>query len=250
MSDDKGPAFLLPLNSQRYKVAFDEIKKINANFVIDFGCNECDFIFYLSRNPKCLKFIIGLDKDKYTLSKGYKYLMRFQNMSNISEKVTEVFLKQADITNISDDFVNQYKNCPIMTMIELIEHLSLEQVDVAMEQVLGRMKPQKLILTTPNIEYNHVIGEFYGRPSQYKFRHRDHKFEWTRQEFSEWVSKIASKYNYSVEISGIGCVSENEDHSKFGYASHCAIFSSSDEIKTEFTSPTKFDFQNKIYGAR
>lgn len=35
-------------------------------------------------------------------------------------------------------------------------------------------------MTTPNYEFNQLF------PGSRKFRHYDHKFEWTRQEFQTW----------------------------------------------------------------
>jgi hypothetical protein len=33
-----------------------------------------------------------------------------------------------------------------------------------------------------------------------KFRHPDHRSEWTRQEFQEWATGIARRYGYSVRF--------------------------------------------------
>ena len=63
--------FLKPLNTQRYLKAISFIKKENPNLIIDFGCNECNFIYYFTRNPTNINFIIGLDKD-LTILKEFK----------------------------------------------------------------------------------------------------------------------------------------------------------------------------------
>ncbi len=36
------------------------------------------------------------------------------------------------------------------------------------------------------------------------FRHHDHQFEWTREEFGRWAGEMAIKYGYTVEMSGVG----------------------------------------------
>ena len=36
------------------------------------------------------------------------------------------------------------------------------------------------------------------------FRHRDHRFEWTRAEFAAWSEQVAARHGYDVAISGIG----------------------------------------------
>jgi hypothetical protein len=41
------------------------------------------------------------------------------------------------------------------------------------------------------------------------FRHSDHRFEWSRQEFHQWAEEIAHKYGYDVRFSEIGAGDEN-----------------------------------------
>lgn len=41
------------------------------------------------------------------------------------------------------------------------------------------------------------------------FRHKDHRFEWTRKEFQIWAAKVAHRYGYSVSFQAIGPVDEN-----------------------------------------
>ena len=36
------------------------------------------------------------------------------------------------------------------------------------------------------------------------FRHRDHRFEWTRQEFQAWAARIAERFDYTVRFLPIG----------------------------------------------
>ncbi|EAY04259.1 hypothetical protein TVAG_390290 [Trichomonas vaginalis G3] len=248
--DKKGEAFLIPLNSQRYNTALQEAVKDNVKFIIDLGCNETDFLFYVSRNPQCVKFMIGIDKDKFILRRGYQTLQRFQMHSVDTTQSTPIYLKQDDITQLSDDIVNKFKNCPYVTMIEVIEHLPLESVDKAMDCILGKLQPQKVFLTTPNIEYNSVINEFYGNTRPYQFRHRDHKFEWTRKEFSEYVSKLTSKYDYDATVSGIGSIYPGEDHEKNGYASHSVVFTKKEKVQKDFEPPVTFDFMIELFSDR
>ena len=64
------------------------------------------------------------------------------------------------------------------------------------------MRPKIAIFTTPNKEYNVLFENFEG-----PFRHYDHKFEWTREEFNHWVQTcIIDKYpEYQVErFDGVG----------------------------------------------
>lgn len=61
-------------------------------------------------------------------------------------------------------------------------------------------RPRVVILTTPNSEYN---VKFTGLPAG-KFRHRDHRFEWTRSEFQEWTTAVAQRFGYTERLLPIG----------------------------------------------
>ena len=37
-----------------------------------------------------------------------------------------------------------------------------------------------------------------------QLRHRDHRFEWTRAEFTAWAETAAARHGYRVEIGTIG----------------------------------------------
>ena len=57
-----------------------------------------------------------------------------------------------------------------------------------------------------------------------KFRHADHKFEFTRQEFRTWAENIATIYDYTVEFNGVGQAPLNEQHLDVGTCTQIAIF--------------------------
>lgn len=97
--------------------------------------------------------------------------------------------------------------------------------------VLSSFRPKVLIVSTPNYEYNVILQR--SNPSSHeddpdektqsescKFRNHDHKFEWTREQFSRWALELATRHNYSVEFGGVGGSAELEP----GFASQIAIF--------------------------
>src|SRR5258708_7056752 len=89
-------------------------------------------------------------------------------------------------------------------VVEVIEHLDPPRL-TAFERVLFEFaRPGQIVLTTPNREYN-VKREAIGDS---RFRHPDHRFEWSRQEFQKWASAMASRFGYAVRFSGISTVDE------------------------------------------
>jgi hypothetical protein len=88
---------------------------------------------------------------------------------------------------------------------------------IAFERVLFEFaKPPTVVLTTPNKEYN-MNYEFLHDDDM---RHRDHRFEWTRQEFRDWANNVAEKFGYTVQFSEIGDVDET-----FGAPTQMGVFS-------------------------
>ncbi len=55
-------------------------------------------------------------------------------------------------------------------------------------------------MTTPNREYN---VRFESLPAG-SFRHGDHRFEWTREEFRAWCARQAERFDYGVEYFPVG----------------------------------------------
>jgi len=64
----------------------------------------------------------------------------------------------------------------------------------------GCAQPGTVVITTPNREYN---GKWETLPAG-KFRHRDHRFEWTRAEFQEWANRVAAAAGYQVRFLPVG----------------------------------------------
>ncbi|KAK6011652.1 hypothetical protein OSTOST_23255, partial [Ostertagia ostertagi] len=86
---------------------------------------------------------------------------------------------------------------------EIIEHIPKEDATRYVRSVLLNIRPQLFILSTPNHEYN----EAFGMPNG-KFRHDDHKFEFTRQQFRNWLHEILSDFpnDYEYAVSYVGNV--------------------------------------------
>jgi len=84
--------------------------------------------------------------------------------------------------------------------VEVVEHLDPPRL-AAFERVLfEHARPAVVVLTTPNREYN---VRFETLPEG-ELRHRDHRFEWTRSEFTDWAEGIAGRFGYSVRFLPVG----------------------------------------------
>lgn len=64
-----------------------------------------------------------------------------------------------------------------------IEHLFPETEMNLTYNIFGFMKPKVIVFTTPNSDYNILFG---AAKFPTGFRHDDHKFEWSREQFRDW----------------------------------------------------------------
>jgi hypothetical protein len=76
-------------------------------------------------------------------------------------------------------------------------------------------RPRTVVLTTPNREFN-VTWETLPAG---KFRHPDHRFEWTRDEFRTWAAGVAGRFGYEVRFLPVG-----PEHPEYGPPTQMGVF--------------------------
>jgi len=100
-------------------------------------------------------------------------------------------------------------------VVEVIEHLDEPRL-AAFERVLFEFaRPTTAVVTTPNVEFN---VRFPTLPAG-KFRHKDHRFEWTRTQFRAWADSVAARFGYLVRHLPVG-----PDDPEVGPPTQMAIF--------------------------
>jgi len=88
----------------------------------------------------------------------------------------------------------------LILAVEVIEHLDAPRL-AAFERVLFECaRPKTIVIPTPNREYN---VKWPALPAG-EFRHRDHRFEWTRAEFQDWAGRVAARFGYAVRFLPVG----------------------------------------------
>ena len=81
-------------------------------------------------------------------------------------------------------------------VVEVIEHLDAPRLAAFEQVVFAYARPSVVVITTPNREYNQLFPSL----SAGAFRHKDHRFEWTRAEFEQWGKKVATTHGYTVSF--------------------------------------------------
>ena len=83
--------------------------------------------------------------------------------------------------------------------VEVFEHLAPERLSVLETVLFRRLRPGRVVLTTPDADANPALGVPTGR-----FRHPDHRFEWGAARFAAWAEGAAARGGYRVRVTGIG----------------------------------------------
>ncbi len=82
----------------------------------------------------------------------------------------------------------------------MIEHLDEPRLSAFERVVFEFARPKIVVVTTPNVEYN---PKFPTLPAG-KFRHKDHRFEWTRWQFETWAQSVCARFGYTTTFAPIG----------------------------------------------
>jgi hypothetical protein len=88
------------------------------------------------------------------------------------------------------------------TIVEVVEHLDPPRLAAFERVVFVHAQPRVVVVTTPNVEYN---VRFETMPAG-SLRHRDHRFEWSRDEFGAWATAVAERRGYQIAFAPIGPV--------------------------------------------
>lgn len=191
------PERKISLNQQRLNKAVDFLKSSGAESVLDIGCGEGKLLKLLLKEMQ-FKKISGMDVAFSELQKAKENLYLDQASPIMKERIS---LFQGSVTYKDERF----KNFDAISLIEVIEHLDEERLPAMESIIFGFAKPQTVIISTPNEEYNVVFEKLDAD----HFRHDDHRFEWTRKQFRDWCNNICEKFKYQVEIHNVGDELEN-----------------------------------------
>jgi len=197
----------LSLNEQRVGAVVAALRASGAARVLDLGCAEGQLIRELLKYPQFTE-VVGLDVSWRVLEMARERLHLDRMLPPQRERVK---LLHGSLM-YRDKRLDGYDAA---AAVEVIEHLDPPRL-ASFERVLFEFaRPPTVIITTPNIEYN---VKFETLPAG-RFRHRDHRFEWTRAEFRAWAEQITARFGYHVRFLSIG-----DDDPTVGSPTQMAIF--------------------------
>ena len=196
----------ISLAERRNQAILEELRSCGATSVLDLGCGEGNLLRDLMKESQLAR-IMGMDVSLRSLEIAERRL-RLRDMPPEQRKR----LTLAHGSLIYRD--PRLAGADAAVAMEVVEHIDATKLGAFEDAILGSARPRTLIVTTPNREFNVLFENFKG-----PFRHRDHRFEWTRAEFQEWAGGAAERRGYSVSFRGVG--DENETH---GAPTQMAVF--------------------------
>jgi len=191
------------LNDSRYEWIADQLDVHRARSVVDFGAGEGKLAERLAYIPG-IESIWAVEPSARALKKAQK---RFEALTNrIGCSVPEA------VWGSLFYYDSQWKDKDAIVLCEVIEHIEEHRLPTIFNMILHDYFPKRLVVTTPNREYNAV----YQLETT---RHQDHRFEWSREQFESWCHNMNLHQIYTITFYGIG-----EEHPHYGCPTQAAIF--------------------------
>ena len=180
------------LNEQRIGAAIAAIKASGARRVLDLGCGEGNLLRALTKE-KSFTQIVGVDASHRALEIANRRL----HLERLPEKQrARLSLLHGSLT-YRDARLGGFEAAAVL---EVVEHLDPARLTAFERCLFEFARPQRVVLTTPNIDYN---VKFENLPAG-KLRHKDHRFEWTRAQFQAWGKSVCERFGYEVRFLPIG----------------------------------------------
>lgn len=196
-----------PLSDIRRHTVLEIIGQSGARRVGDLGCGEGLLLGELLHDIR-IEHIIGADVSIRSLQIAARRL-HLDTLPQTQRDRVEL-LKSA--LTYRDD---RLAGLDLAVLIEVIEHVDPSRLAAFERTVFGHAAPARVVVTTPNSEHN---VRYEGLPAG-AMRHHDHRFEWNREQFTQWAQAVGSTYGYDVQLRPVG-----EDDPDLGPPTQLALF--------------------------
>ncbi len=199
------PERKVSLAEQRHDAVIAILTELGAHRVIDMGCGGGALLRKIVQHAEFSE-VVATDVSSGALGAAARAVARMPE--RVQQRVT---LRQSALTYV-DPGLAGYDAAVLM---EVVEHVDESRLPALERSVFGCARPDAVIVTTPNVEYN-VRFETLANG---QFRHSDHRFEWTRAEFRRWAQGVAERQGYTVRYRPIG-----DDDPEVGPPTQAAVF--------------------------
>ena len=191
-------------NAQRLDAVMAVLRDAGAARVLDLGCGPGPLMLRLAE-AGWAREVVGVDVDPGELRRARDALADHGVGGDPCVRFVQGDLLRPDPALAGFDAA---------ALVETIEHIAPSRLSALEHGVFAVLRPGLVVVTTPNADYNPL----YGRPEG-RFRHPDHKFEWSRVQFRAWAGRVAAAHGYRASLHDIGPA-----HPRLGTSSQMAVF--------------------------
>jgi 3' terminal RNA ribose 2'-O-methyltransferase Hen1 len=195
------------LRDQRLGTVQSVLKASGARRVLDLGCGPGALLTRLIKED--YELVVGVDVSVRSLEQAARRL-KLDGMHDAQRQ--RINLLHSPLTYRD----KRLAGFDAAALVEVIEHLDPPRLAAFEQNIFGSASPSTVVVTTPNVEYN---VRWETLPAG-KLRHPDHRFEWTRDQFSQWGNAVAVRHGYEVRYLPVGPVD-----SEVGSPTQMAVFS-------------------------
>lgn len=192
------------LHEGRLEAVLAALRRAGARRVLDLGCGGGALLLRLAREPG-VRSVVGVDPSREALER-----LRTRLAALTGEERARVRLLRGSLTEHGG-----LKGYDAAALVETIEHIAPERLTLVERAVFGEMRPSTVLITTPNSDFNALLGV-----PAHRLRHRDHRFEWGRAKFRAWAEGVAGRNGYDARFEDLGGA-----HPAYGGASQMAVLS-------------------------
>ena len=204
MTTDPDRSVTISLHDARLNFVLGALLDSGAETVLDLGCGSGAFLKRAVAEARFAR-IVGVESSGIALAVARR------------ELAAELATAGGKLSLVSTSFLEEderLKGFDAAVLVETIEHIDPRRLSRLEQTVFAAYQPSTVIVTTPNQEYNVLLGLEDGR-----YRDPDHRFEWTRLKFRSWATRIARQFGYRVMFGNIG-----EGHPGYGSPTQAARF--------------------------
>lgn len=170
------------LHDQRLEAVLAAVRESGAEHILDLGCGDGALLLRLAQEP-AVQRIVGIDLSP-------------DSLAQLREKLRETPAEFCEKVELIHGSIHEPRPAlagfDAAVMVETIEHIDPDRLSVIERRVFGDMRPSTVVITTPNGDFNPLLGV-----PPHRFRHPDHRFEWGRVKFRSWIEGVARRNGYT-----------------------------------------------------
>ena len=171
------------MHDQRLEAVLGALRSVGAETVLDLGCGDGPLLVRLAHEP-AIRRIVGVDVSADALN-----ALRKRLAAAPEDVRCKVELRHASMTDQSEGLTG----FDAAILVETIEHIEPDKLSLVERVVFRDIRPASVIITTPNSDFNALLGV-----PGHRMRHRDHRFEWGGTRFRAWAGGVARRNAYDA----------------------------------------------------